>query len=177
MPFLALWSFFWDLWCLRSPVVCQNHMSEQYFIPNSFHCGYSIPVYCENCPTLYAYYEEQIKLSAYTFIARTTDTWWLDLKLSTVRNHITIQNLKSFRMYENISFFQKKMPVIDTHYTVKKIEQIVQQFWGPQDTWNYLKTYFGRSAQSTKRFGIFEKTPSLGVCSPWIMECRLVLLH
>ena len=45
--FFGLWRFFWDLWCLRSPVVCKNHISEQYFMPNSFWCQYSIPVHCE----------------------------------------------------------------------------------------------------------------------------------
>ena len=36
--FFGLWRFFWDLWCLTSPVVCKNHMSELYFMPNSFCC-------------------------------------------------------------------------------------------------------------------------------------------
>ena len=45
--FFCLWRFFWDLWCLRSPVVCKNYISEQYFMPNSFWCQYSIPVHCE----------------------------------------------------------------------------------------------------------------------------------
>ena len=36
--FFGLWRFFWDLWCLTSPVVCKNYMSEQYFMPNSFCC-------------------------------------------------------------------------------------------------------------------------------------------
>ena len=45
--FFGLWRFFWDLWCLRSPVVCKNHISEQYFMRNSFWCQYSIPVHCD----------------------------------------------------------------------------------------------------------------------------------
>ena len=36
--FFGLWRFFWDLWCLTSPVVCKNYISEQYFMPNSFCC-------------------------------------------------------------------------------------------------------------------------------------------
>ena len=40
--------------------------------------------------------------------ARTTDTWWLDLKFSTAQIHIPIPNRKSFKIYENLSFFQKK---------------------------------------------------------------------
>ena len=44
--FLGLFKFFLDPWSLRSPVVCKNPMSEQYFMPNSFHCRYSIPVHC-----------------------------------------------------------------------------------------------------------------------------------
>ena len=50
--FFGLWRFFWDLWCLRSPVVCKNHISEQYFMPNSFWCQYSIPVHCGVCQNL-----------------------------------------------------------------------------------------------------------------------------
>ena len=41
--------------------------------------------------------------------ARTTDTWWLDPKFSTAQNHITVPNKKSCKMYENLSFLQKKM--------------------------------------------------------------------
>ena len=43
--FLAFEGFFWDIWCLTSPVVCKNHMSDQYFMPNRFCCWYSIPVH------------------------------------------------------------------------------------------------------------------------------------
>ena len=91
-------------------VLGAEYLREWFLIMESITVFFNLKRFSEsqNCPTLYAYYAEQIKLSAYTFIARTTDTWWLDLKLSTVRNHITIQNPKSFRMYENISFFQKK---------------------------------------------------------------------
>ena len=44
--FFGLSKFFWDLWCLRSPVPCKNHMFEEYFMPNSFWCRYYIPVHC-----------------------------------------------------------------------------------------------------------------------------------
>ena len=63
----------------------------------------------------------------------------LDIKFITA--HIPIRNWKSCKMYENLNFLQKKIP----------------------------HNLFGRSAQSAKIFGIFEKKLSLGVCSPCIM--------
>ena len=48
--FFWLFKFFWDSGCLRSPGVCKNHVSEQYFMPNSFHGRYSISVHCEFSP-------------------------------------------------------------------------------------------------------------------------------
>ena len=43
-PFLF---YIYDSWCLRNMLVCQNHFSEQYFMPNSFHYRFSIPVHCK----------------------------------------------------------------------------------------------------------------------------------
>ena len=34
--FLGLFQFFWDIWHLRSPVVCKNPISKHNFIPNHY---------------------------------------------------------------------------------------------------------------------------------------------
>ena len=60
--------------------------------------------------------------------ARTTDTWWLDLKFSTAQIHIPIPNRKSYKMYENLIFLLKKWlsnaKSWTRGYTVIKFEQI-----------------------------------------------------
>ena len=40
--------------------------------------------------------------------SRTTDAWWLDLKFSTAQIHIPIPPKKFFKIYKNLSFFEKK---------------------------------------------------------------------
>ena len=41
-------------------------------------------------------------------IPRTMDTWWLNPKFPTAQNHIPNPNRKFCKMYENLSFLQKK---------------------------------------------------------------------
>ena len=46
MTFTGLFQFFWDPWCLRSPVICSSHISEHYFIKNSFCLRFPISDHC-----------------------------------------------------------------------------------------------------------------------------------
>ena len=81
---------------------------------------------------------------------QTTDAWQLHLKFSTARLHIPNPNRKSCKMYENLSFLQKKMAITDsttqnTSWLIQPICLIGQNIW---DIW--------------------KKKLSLGVRSPWL---------
>ena len=48
MTFTGLFQFFWDPWCLRSPVICSSHISEHYFMENSFQLRFPISDHCDS---------------------------------------------------------------------------------------------------------------------------------
>ena len=62
---------------------------------------------------------------------------------------------KSFKMYENLSFLQKRWLSITK-----------SQNRGTQKYPKIPRNLFGQSAQSAKLFGMFKKNLSWGVCSP-----------
>ena len=57
--FFGLFQFIWDIWRLRSPVVCKNPISKHNFIPNSKWIKFPILVHCVSKPKKKELYPSQ----------------------------------------------------------------------------------------------------------------------
>ena len=89
------------------------------------------------------------------------DTWWLDSKLSTARNHIPIP------MYESLAFRKKNGLVMQNH----KLQGIhSDKIWADSTTKNTLKcfkTYSTDLPKSANYLGYYRKKSSSQVHCPW----------